>query len=243
MTQPEDVAATLAVTRERFEALGLVDAWDRTIAVVVQPGVDFGPETILSYRRERCEGLTAFIRENEKFVFEAHATDYQTEAELSRMVEDQFAILKVGPGLTFAFREAVTALSHMEEALLSGRRGIVLSGMRQAIQDAMAADPASWKPYFHGDEAHLRYARYFSFSDRVRTQWSNSKVQAALARLCSNLQGWVPLPLISQYLPKQYDAVRRGEIPPLPRELIFHKLAEVTARYASACRTGSGCFP
>ena len=35
------------------------------------------------------------------------------------MVEAHFAILKVGPGLTYAFREAVFALAEMETILIA----------------------------------------------------------------------------------------------------------------------------
>jgi hypothetical protein len=40
-------------------------------------------------------------------VYEAHSTDYQTPANLRALVQRHFAILKVGPGLTFAMREAL----------------------------------------------------------------------------------------------------------------------------------------
>ena len=36
-------------------------------------------------------------------VFEAHSTDYQPPEGLARLVSDGFAVLKVGPALTFAF--------------------------------------------------------------------------------------------------------------------------------------------
>ena len=50
-------------------------------------------------------------------VFEAHSTDYQTPAALGALVQDHFAILKVGPGVTFALREALWALSDIARAI------------------------------------------------------------------------------------------------------------------------------
>ena len=50
-------------------------------------------------------------------VFEAHSTDYQPPESLARLVSDGFAILKVGPGLTFALREALYALDQIAAAL------------------------------------------------------------------------------------------------------------------------------
>ena len=51
--------------------------------------------------------------------YEAHSTDYQTQEALHALVRNHFAILKVGPGLTFAYREAVFALAMMENELVS----------------------------------------------------------------------------------------------------------------------------
>ena len=50
-------------------------------------------------------------------VFEAHSTDYQPGGSLKALVRDGFAILKVGPGLTFALREALYALEHIAAEL------------------------------------------------------------------------------------------------------------------------------
>jgi len=52
-------------------------------------------------------------------VFEAHSTDYQTVEALTALVEDHWAVLKVGPGLTFALREALFALAAIEEELIA----------------------------------------------------------------------------------------------------------------------------
>ena len=114
-----DTQATIELTRQAFLERGLASAWERVIAVVVQPGVEFGDEVIFDYRRDRAAPLSRFIEGYEHLVYEAHSTDYQTRQALRQMVEDHFAILKVGPALTFAFREAVLALTLIEEALVA----------------------------------------------------------------------------------------------------------------------------
>ena len=81
------------------------------------------------------------FRKNSLIVYEAHSTDYQSSQALREMVEDHFAILKVGPWLTFAFREAIFALSAMERELLRGNKAIRLSEVRQALENAMLRDP------------------------------------------------------------------------------------------------------
>jgi len=112
---------------------------------VVQPGVEFGDEVIFDYRRDRAAPLSRFIEGYEHLVYEAHSTDYQTRQALRQMVEDHFAILKVGPALTFAFREAVLALTLIEEALVAeeGR-----SHLRAVLERVMVAYPEHWQAYY-----------------------------------------------------------------------------------------------
>jgi D-tagatose-1,6-bisphosphate aldolase subunit GatZ/KbaZ len=170
-------------------------------------------------------------------VFEAHSTDYQTEASLRSLVADHFAILKVGPGLTFAFREAVFALAEVEREWLGHRKGVALSNIEGVLEDAMLARPDHWTAHYKGDADDLRFARRWSLSDRIRYYWTVPAVEAALRHLLGNLSGHGELPrtLLSQYLPGPYAAVRQGRIGACPRDLIRHKVMEVTAAYARAC--------
>ena len=236
VTRPLDVERTLALARAAFHP-SLESAWQRVIAVVVQPGVEFGDATVFEYDRPKAADLSAFIELDGRLVYEAHSTDYQTPGNLRRMVEDHFAILKVGPGLTFAMREAIFALECMEREWLGGRNDSVLSGLRDVLQQTMRDRPGDWKPYYRGDEDELRLARDFSFSDRSRYYWPLPEVKAALDRLCRNLSDRpVPLTLLSQYLPVQYEAVRAGALDNQPADLIRHRVLEVATTYASACR-------
>ena len=152
------------------------------------------------------------------------------------MVEDHFAILKVWPWLTYAFREAIFALAQIEQEWLGSRKGIVLSQVREALEAAMLANPIHWKKYYHGDEAYLSYARKYSYSDRCRYYWPQPEVDAALSKLKANLShNPPPLPLLSLYLPVQYEAIRQGHVGSTPEILIRHKITEVTSCYAHAC--------
>ncbi len=239
VSRVEDVEQTISMARKAFFSQGLEAAWQRVIAVVVQPGVHFGDATVLEYDREKARQLSKVIEPYEKLVFEAHSTDYQTRSELKQMVEDHFALLKVGPWLTFAFREAVFALAQIEKEWLSGRRGKQLSLVPEALQKAMLENASHWKKHYHGDESYLRYAGKYSYSDRCRYYWPQPDVQQALSRLLSNLcQNPVPLTLLSQCLPVQYRAVREGRISNTPVDLIHNKIMEVIECYAYACGNG-----
>ena len=81
VTRIEDARQTIEVTREAFYREGLQSAWERVIAVVVQPGVEFGDDFVLEYQPQKAKELSRFI-ESEAIIYEAHSTDYQTRAAL-----------------------------------------------------------------------------------------------------------------------------------------------------------------
>ena len=234
VTRPEAALRFLELAREAFAARGLGGAFERVIALVVQPGVDFGDETVHGYERGKARPLKEAIEAVPGIVFEAHSTDYQTGEALRQLVEDHFAILKVGPALTFAFREAVFALARLEEEWLPG--GGPPSGIREALERAMLDRPGHWSKHYRGDERALRLARSFSLSDRIRYYWTAPGVPEALARLLGTLSGRpLPLPLVSQYLPWAFEAVRGGALPADPRALVGFRIRQVTGLYARAC--------
>jgi D-tagatose-1,6-bisphosphate aldolase subunit GatZ/KbaZ len=45
----------------------------------------------------------------------------------------------------------------------------------------------------------------------------------------------IPLPLISQFMPEQYQAIRLGHLTADPKQLVLNKIMQVTAVYADAC--------
>lgn len=236
VTGVEDAQETIELTREAFKRAGLGTAWERVIAVVVQPGVEFGDDYLLEYDRPAAAPLSRFIEPFEGLVFEAHSTDYQSRDTLRMLVEDHFAILKVGPALTFAFREAVFALAMMENEWLSGSRQVELSNVQQVLDKAMLDNPVYWKKHYAGPEAYQRFARKYSFSDRSRYYWPDARARRSLARLLDNLERHpAPLTLLSQFLPLQYERVRAGALPNTPKALIYDKIRHVLADYAHAC--------
>ena len=81
------------------------------------------------------------------------------------------------------------------------------------------------------------FARRYSFSDRARYYWAQPVVQDAVTRLLENLtRNPPPLTLLSQHLPRQYEAIRAGRLRNTPRDLITHKIGEITDKYARVCR-------
>ena len=236
VTKAEDAHRTLETFRLAFDELGVSSAWERVIALVVQPGVDFGSNSIFDYDRGKARSLSAALSKYPGIVFEAHSTDYQSAPALARMVEDHFAILKVGPWLTFAFREALLALSAIEREIHASRSERQISRVRETLEAAMLRDSAYWRSYYHGDEEEVRLDLVYGYSDRCRYYWNRPAVQEEISRLLENLgERPIPLALISQYLPLEYEAIRSGELQAVPERLIEYHIRRVLRVYADAC--------
>ena len=176
VTTPEDCEQTLAEFQSAFAARGLTDAWQRVVAIVVQPGVEFADESVIEYDRAAAASLMTTLTRHPGLVFEGHSTDYQPRECLRQMVEDGIAILKVGPALTFALREGLFALEQIERELYT-MHDFPLSRFRETLEQVMLEDKGQWAKYYHGDMPQKRYARAFSFSDRARYYLTNPKVQ------------------------------------------------------------------
>ncbi len=235
ITPADEVEETIRITQKAFLDLSLNGAWERVLAVVVQPGVEFGDSSIIEYDRTKAAELSRYIEKYDSLVYEAHSTDYQTRYALQQMVEDHFAILKVGPWLTFAMRETLFALNMIEKELLSEYRDIKLSGLMETIEKQMFGVPQYWSAHYQGDEAELRLARKYSYSDRIRYYWPNTAIQKSLNQLIENLTGReAPLNILSQYLPLQYEAIREGRLKNNVLDLIDYGIAQILNIYSYA---------
>ncbi len=237
VTSPEAALETVEVHRRAFAARGLDGAFARAVGLVVQPGVEFGNEDVIVYQPEKARALSAALADMPQFVFEAHSTDYQPPEALAALVRDGFAILKVGPGLTFALREALYGLDHIA-ATLEGRPGAV--ELQPAMERLMVEKPGNWQKYYHGTPDELRVQRHFSYSDRIRYYWPDPAAAAAVRRLEERLAGRkIPETLVSQHLAALYPGVASGEIPAKPTALVIASVQRVLSSYGEACLPNS----
>jgi len=228
ITRTEDVAETIELTRKAFENAGVGAAWERVRAVVAQPGVEFSDSELFRYIPGQAEHLAGCLV-GADLVFEAHSTDYQTRDALRGLVTDHFAILKVGPGLTNAYREAVFALSFIEDEIC----GAEASYVREVLDSAMLANPSYWQPFYPSDPHRAAFARRYSRSDRSRYYWPQPSVQAAVDAMVRNLAE-IPHELLAQFLPAQARLVAEGQLVAEPRILMRDKVREVLDDYAAA---------
>ena len=231
VTTPSAVTVTLETHKNAFREHGLEAAWNRVAALVVQPGVEFDHHKVIDYEPLKAQQLSKRIEAEPRLVYEAHSTDYQTPAALAALTRDHFAILKVGPGATFALREVLWALVDIERELGIQPR----ESLKDAVTAAMKRDPRYWKPYYTNPTSQALDLQY-SLSDRIRYYWNVPEVRAASEALIENLRSrFIPLTLLSQYLPAEYAAIRAGELENDPRELLLHGVTRTLRDYANAC--------
>lgn len=231
VTSPEAAHRTIAMHRDLFPA----EAWNRVIALVVQPGVEFDHHQVLDYHPIAAQELSRSLDDVPGMVFEAHSTDYQTAEALGALVRDHFAILKVGPGVTFALREALWALDAMERDLLGERA----SGFRERVIEVMNEKPGNWRKYYHSSGSELQLDLQFSLSDRIRYYWPDPEISTVQDEMFANLRTSPPsLPLVSQYLPHAYAALREGTITNDPAELAMAQVMATLDIYLQATDAG-----
>jgi D-tagatose-1,6-bisphosphate aldolase subunit GatZ/KbaZ len=236
VTKAEDFENTLLAYKKEFKQRGMAELWKYVIAIVVQPGVEFGERGIHAYDRVEAAKLCKALKQYPDIVFEGHSTDYQAPIKLREMVEDGIAIIKVGPALTYALREGVFALSKMEKELILdyGKQ----SHFEEVIDAVMIENPKNWIKHYHGSEDEIRLDRKYSFFDRCRYYFVDTRVDSEMEKLFDNMDKLsIPLGLLHQYMPRQYARVRDGKLQLKARELVKDCIVELVEDYNYAVKT------
>lgn len=218
VTKVPSFEATVKVYQDTFHKHGITDAFDNIIAIVVQPGVEFGDADVFQYNRFNAADLCHTLKSYDGLVFEGHSTDYQSAESLRQMVEDGIAILKVGPALTYGLREGLFALSCMEKELIPADEQ---ANFPAVLEQVMLDSPNNWQKHYHGSDSELMLKRKYSFSDRSRYYMADKRVLDAMEKLFQNLsETKIPMNMLHQYMPVQYLKVRDGIIPLCPKALV-----------------------
>jgi D-tagatose-1,6-bisphosphate aldolase subunit GatZ/KbaZ len=142
-------------------------------------------------------------------------------------------------------REALFALARIESELVPRPSR---SNLIEVIERRMLDDPTHWQGYSEGrgersDGGSIsplaqRTARRYSYSDRLRYYWADDQIDGARQTLLANLdRTGIPLPLISQFLPVQYDRIRAGRLEPAAQALVIDRVRDALRPYARACST------
>lgn len=235
ITDVEDFENTIIAYKKKFKEYGLDKSWQDVIAIVVQPGVEFGVDDIHLYDRVKAQHLCNILKQYPDIVFEGHSTDYQPPSKLKEMVKDGIAIIKVGPALSFALREGLFALAHIEKYLITDEE--LQSHFMEVLEEEMVKNDKNWKKYYHGNPNDVTLARKFSFSDRCRYYFINQKVEKAIQTLFKNIDSVkIPMGLLHQYMPLQYNKVRDGILKPQGKELVKDAVISVIDDYNYAVK-------
>ncbi len=234
VTDPQDLRAELAHYEAAFSRAGVEQAWDRIIAVVVQPGVDFDDHRAAPYDWQAAAALSAFHeRLPNAMTFEIHAADYQAPSALNQMVRDHFTLLKIGPCLTFALREALFALAHIENELTNLTHP---SNLMAVMERLMQAHPEHWDAHYHGTRQERHYLRRYGLRDRIRYYWPRTDARRACEQLMHNLHRPIPRPLLRQFLPDLAGAITDGALHPSPEAILQARIQSALRPYVDACR-------
>jgi D-tagatose-bisphosphate aldolase class II non-catalytic subunit len=225
-TTPESAKATLGAHRDAFTAQNL--PLDQIGGLVVQPGVEFSPMEVHHLPLTRDPHLLDALTDWPKVCLEAHSTDYQHPDAYLRLAELGFAFQKVGPALTFAWREALYALDTIR-AQNGWATGPSLPDTMEAV---MLANPAYWQAHIHGTSADPRTERHFGLADRIRYYWPASKAQEAVQRLMADLADRrLPDPLLAAHFSHAEIASARASHYPLPRALALARVQTALRPY------------
>ncbi|QPC91791.1 class II D-tagatose-bisphosphate aldolase non-catalytic subunit [Mesorhizobium sp. INR15] len=229
-TSPDSARATLAAQRGAIERHVSGKAWDRVIGLVVQPGLEFSANDVHRFDSGAPDLLSAVLTDHPHLAFEAHSTDYQRPDVFPELARRHFAILKVGPALTFAYRQAIYALDHIGAWYGSSDRRNPLPATMDAL---MLAESAHWAKHYTGSAAEVHRLRHFGYADRIRYYWP--KAEGAVRAVIGGLEQTSPEPpLIEQYFAPAVMAraeTLQGAGASWPRALILAQIQEALLPY------------
>ena len=232
-TSVVDAEETIKLSIDSLKKRDLDHIVDNIAALVVQPGVEFSDTSVHPYNRQSAADLSNFIKNREDLVFEAHSTDYQTTSALKSLVEDGFAILKVGPALTYAKRRALFSLARIESELYSSNSS---SNLLSVIDKVMVSIPKYWNSHYRGSDSDLHLARKYSYSDRMRYYWPIKEISYAVDTLIKNLSiVEIPQTLIYEFLPEIFWRERNSNTKLDPKEIVLIYIQNVINQYSMAC--------
>lgn len=185
-TDPARARHTLDCHRRAFAAAGVADAWPRIVGLVVQPGLEFAATHIDHFDMRTRATLSTALEVDPHICFEAHSTDYQRPEVFPELARRNFSALKVGPALTFAYRQAIYALDHVRAVLDPGQDGRAIAGVMEGL---MLARDGNWRKHYSGSDDDLRIQRHFGYADRIRYYWHEPAALAAVEGLLGALAG------------------------------------------------------
>ena len=195
-TSAKRAQRTIDCHKKAFRDAGIEDAWTRVVALVVQPGLEFSATHISRFDVTMPNGLSAALAQDPGICFEAHSTDYQFDNVFPNLAQRNFAFLKVGPALTFAYRAAIYSLDLARRQIFPDHSGHEVQNVMERL---MIENSTHWKNHYSGDDQSLRLQRHFGYADRIRYYWPEPDALDAVASLFLDLaETQPPIPMLQQ---------------------------------------------
>ncbi len=141
-------------------------------------------------------------------------------------------MLKVGPALTFAYRQAIYALDGVAAWLAPEAARDPIAPVMEVL---MLENPRNWAKHYAGDATTLKLLRHFSYADRIRYYWAQPRATEAVGQLLASLTTPKPAaPLLEQYFAP--DVIARAErlesrSPDWARALIYAEVQTALVPY------------
>ena len=197
ITSATDAKKTVDIYKKIFFEAGVSEEdWESDIvALVVQPGVEFGKDKAIRYNRNRAKELTG-VKLKDGIVFEGHSTDYQFPKSLKEMVNDGIKILKVGPELTFSLRSSLERLELVEKKYGKFQE---ISNFGKILTEEMLKDSRYWNSYYDPEDLSLFD---HSLLDRSRYYLTSENVLTAISKLRDNVKEIDDIGVLYKILPE-----------------------------------------
>ncbi|MCD6577344.1 MAG: class II D-tagatose-bisphosphate aldolase, non-catalytic subunit [Anaerolineaceae bacterium] len=232
----KDVEIRFDQFSQTARSAGLPEIEGRLLAVRVFLGPGYDSERVIPYDLSLLEELGECAHEGKPVMLEALKTDYQPQSVLDQLVEKHFALLSVGLELTYTMREALFSMAVMENETMIGKPGVYMSNFIIELDRAMLSAPQHWQKYYTGNGFEQLIARKYSLYDRSRFFLENKDVRKMKKRLFDNLEKYpVPLTVLRQFMPRQYERVAAGELENKPNALMMDAVGYALKRYSRAC--------
>jgi len=236
MAHKEDVKIAIDRFAETAVAAGLPEMRERLLAVRIILGAGYNSEKVIPFGSSLLKELGGCVYGDKPVLLEALRTDFQPQMILDQLVDNHFAILSVGPELTYTMREVLFSMAMMENETMLGKPGVYLSNFIIELDRAMQSAPQHWEKYYSGNGFEQMIARKYSLYDRSRFYWEDKNVRKMKKRLFDNLIKYpIPLTVMRQFMPRQYERVAAGELENKPDALVMDAVRHALCRYSRAC--------
>ena len=202
---------------------------NKKFGLVIEPGMKYMHSTVVVPKFKKFLKKKKISKE-ENFVFEAHSTDFQSQQILTKLVNNNFKFLKVGPELTLNYSKAIFFMHKIEKKLFKANH----SNIKKVILNSMLNNPKHWKEYYNRKNKNLFLS---SKLDRMRYYLQTNSVIKSINLLKKNINTITlekNFSLFNQINKKEFFRYRKNKLSNFEMiKLIF--ITKVLKKYFSAC--------